>query len=289
MTDAPAEDRPPQVDPLSDETPPQAEPPTRAPAREGQSPWWIVGASFTGLAMGVMLAGGLIGVLEASEARALAPRLVASAGASLAAPVEASTPDLEADPEAHGDEVLDEAVDVDASAADPTAALPPDTHPDPHPDPHPRHDPARPSHLPPVPPAPRGARVTSDDVPEGPVQGYIRGRAIRIVVTRIDGKPVELQTAHAYRRMRDAAARAGVQLRIVSGFRTMEHQQALYRAYRRGRGNLAAVPGTSNHQSGHALDLNTSSPGVLRWLDRHARSFGFRRTVPTESWHWEHW
>jgi hypothetical protein len=139
-------------------------------------------------------------------------------------------------------------------------------------------------------PRPRDRSViTSDNVPEGPAQGYVEGRAVRIVVTRLDDKPVEVHTAAAFTRMRSAAAREHVQLRIVSGFRTMAHQQALYRAYRRGRGNLAAVPGTSNHQSGHALDLNTSSPGVLRWLDRNARRFGFRRTVPTEAWHWEWW
>ena len=134
-----------------------------------------------------------------------------------------------------------------------------------------------------------GAVVTSDNVPEGPAQGYVEGRAVRIVVTRLDAKPVEVHTAAAFTRMRDAALRDRVRLRIASGFRTMAHQEALYRAYRRGRGNLAAVPGRSNHQSGHALDLNTSTPGVLRWLERNARRFGFRRTVPTEPWHWEWW
>lgn len=131
--------------------------------------------------------------------------------------------------------------------------------------------------------------VTSDNVPEGPAQGYVDGRAVRIQVTRLDGKPVERHTAAAYRRMYEAAERAGVHLHIVSGFRTMEHQQALYRAYQRGQGNLAALPGHSNHQSGHALDLNTRAPGVLRWLERNGRRFGFRRTVPTEAWHWEWW
>ncbi len=135
----------------------------------------------------------------------------------------------------------------------------------------------------------REAVVTSDSVQPGPAQGYIEGRPVRLVVTRVDNKPVEVHTAAAYGRMRDAAARDHVALRIMSGFRTMEHQQALYRAYRQGRGNLAAVPGQSNHQSGHALDLNTSSAGVLRWLERNARRFGFRRTVPTEAWHWEWW
>lgn len=134
-----------------------------------------------------------------------------------------------------------------------------------------------------------GGGVTSDHVPAGPAQGYVDGRATRITVTRLDGKPVEVRTAMAFERMRAAAARDRITLRIVSGFRTMEHQQALYAAYRRGRGNLAARPGESNHQSGHALDLNTSSPGVLAWLNRHGARFGFRRTVPSENWHWEWW
>ncbi len=37
----------------------------------------------------------------------------------------------------------------------------------------------------------------------------------------------------------------------------------------------------------HGLDLDASTPGVLRWLEHNARRFGFRRTVPTEPWHWE--
>ncbi len=53
--------------------------------------------------------------------------------------------------------------------------------------------------------------------------------------------------------------------------------------------NRAARPGTSNHQSGHALDLNTSAPGVLSWLNANGARFGFSRTVPSEAWHWEWW
>lgn len=137
--------------------------------------------------------------------------------------------------------------------------------------------------------AQRSGGVTSDSVPAGPAQGYVDGRPTRITVTRLDGKPVEIHTAIAFERMRAAAQRDGVTIRINSGFRTMEHQQALYAAFRRGTGNLAAVPGASNHQSGHALDLNTATAGVLPWLQRNARRFGFRRTVPSEPWHWEYW
>jgi hypothetical protein len=119
--------------------------------------------------------------------------------------------------------------------------------------------------------------------------GYVRGRAFTLCVTYIDGKPVENGTAAAFVRMRAAAARSGIHIRVVSGFRTMAEQRALYRAYKNGTGNLAAPPGYSNHQSGHALDLNTSSAGVYSWLAHHGAAYGFKRTVPSEAWHWEHW
>ena len=118
--------------------------------------------------------------------------------------------------------------------------------------------------------------------------GYRGGSAFTICTTTVDGKPVEASTADAYHRMQSAAAAAGVSIRIVSGFRTMAEQRALYSAYKSGRGNLAAPPGFSNHQSGHALDLNYRGAGVQRWLTSNAATFGFRRTVPSEKWHWEH-
>jgi hypothetical protein len=43
--------------------------------------------------------------------------------------------------------------------------------------------------------------------------------------------------------------------------------------------NLAARPGHSNHQSGHALDLNASDPAVGAWLKAHAGEYGFRNTI----------
>lgn len=99
----------------------------------------------------------------------------------------------------------------------------------------------------------------------------------------------EVRTAQAFFRMAAAARRAGIRLQVNSGFRTAEEQRELYNLYRRGRGPLAAKPGGSNHQSGHALDLDTRLPQVRRWLWRHAFRFGFRRTVACERWHYEHW
>lgn len=226
--------------------------------------------------LGGMLGGSAVGVVQAGRA-------------SVATAPGAATPDgggallsQEANPETAGDGVMD---DLDEAPSDAGAVVVIE------------EAAAEAGVVAAAPPAATGARprrrdgavVTSDNVPEGAAQGYVDGRAVRIVVTRLDAKPVEVHTAAAFTRMRDAAQRDRVRLRIASGFRTMAHQEALYRAYRRGRGNLAAVPGRSNHQSGHALDLNTSTPGVLRWLERNARRFGFRRTVPTEPWHWEWW
>jgi hypothetical protein len=119
--------------------------------------------------------------------------------------------------------------------------------------------------------------------------GYRSGKRFTICVTHIDGKPVEVNTARAFLRMRAAAKKKGVHLHVVSGFRTMAKQRHLYHLYKTGHGNLAAPPGYSNHQSGHALDLNTSARGVYSWLAKHGRSYRFKRTVPSEAWHWEHW
>lgn len=134
--------------------------------------------------------------------------------------------------------------------------------------------------------------LSSIDCTEATDTGYTQGNPFPITLVTVDGKPVERDTANAYYVMAQAAAAAGVNLAVVSGFRTMTEQQYLYACYVNcncNGCNLAAQPGYSNHQSGHALDLNTSASGVYAWLDAHAASFGFTRTVPSEDWHWEWW
>ena len=122
--------------------------------------------------------------------------------------------------------------------------------------------------------------------------GYRSGDPFTIRVVTVDGRAVERATANAYIAMQEQARRAGVTLRVISGFRTMDQQEELYGCYINcncNNCNLAARPGYSNHQRGHALDLNTSESGVLSWLNNHADEFGFARTVPSEDWHWEYW
>jgi hypothetical protein len=118
--------------------------------------------------------------------------------------------------------------------------------------------------------------------------GYRNGKKSAIDVVTVSGADVEIQTAQAFMTMRAAAAERGIDLWIQSGFRTREKQLVLYRAWKKGRGNKAARPGHSNHQSGRALDIAVWSPGALAWLQSNAARFGFKRTVPSEPWHWEY-
>jgi hypothetical protein len=122
--------------------------------------------------------------------------------------------------------------------------------------------------------------------------GYKSGNPFEITVVTVDGKPVEVQTANAFHNMAQAAAKDGVTIKVVSGFRTMAEQQYLYNCYINcncNNCNLAAKPGYSNHQSGHALDLNTGVAAVNNWLKAHGNAYGFEATVPSEAWHWEWW
>jgi peptidoglycan hydrolase-like protein with peptidoglycan-binding domain len=129
-----------------------------------------------------------------------------------------------------------------------------------------------------------------------PATGYVNGQAFRIRVVKIDGYYVEVKTARAFKRMRAAAARDGVSIRINSGFRTMQRQRELYNCFINGVPgcNPANPPGYSNHQSGIALDLNTlgvsqstGTGAVYNWLARNGSRFGFSR-IPSEHWHWEY-
>jgi hypothetical protein len=115
---------------------------------------------------------------------------------------------------------------------------------------------------------------------------YVKGKASTIKLITVGGKPVSRATGHAFLKMQKAAHAAGVHLAINSGFRTMSEQQYFYDCYlskKCNNGNLAAKPGFSNHQSGIALDMTTSS-----WLAKNGTKFGFVRTVPSEPWHWEY-
>lgn len=70
----------------------------------------------------------------------------------------------------------------------------------------------------------------------------------------------------------------------MSSYRTYDEQVYLWGVYQRG-GNLAAVPGTSNHGWGIAIDCPNS--WEQEWLREHGAKFGWRKTEAfSEPWHW---
>ncbi|MFA5941271.1 MAG: M15 family metallopeptidase [Sinimarinibacterium sp.] len=116
--------------------------------------------------------------------------------------------------------------------------------------------------------------------------------------------------ARAWLAMHRHAAAEGVDLRLVSAFRSVDFQTALIRA-KLDRGDaldailrVNAPPGYSEHHSGRAVDIGTTdcpaldeafeATAAFRWLQSRAESFGFRMSYPRnnpqgflyEPWHW---
>ncbi|HEY9634988.1 MAG TPA: M15 family metallopeptidase [Coleofasciculaceae cyanobacterium] len=129
----------------------------------------------------------------------------------------------------------------------------------------------------------------------------------------------------AFRDMRSAAAKSGIRLSIVSGYRNYnnqvelffkrsnvrkpinkfysdkltEPQRKLVKQQYLGRSEIVAPPGFSEHSTGLAIDINTISfdfanTRTYRWLQQHAQEFGFTLSYPKnytggtifEPWHW---
>ena len=98
------------------------------------------------------------------------------------------------------------------------------------------------------------------------------------------GKPIGAHISKQFDDMVAAAKKDGINITITSGARSRAEQEKLYAAYKNGTGNLAAKPGTSNHESGDALDLGP--PSAYAWLKQNAGQFGFKNKIASEPWHW---
>jgi hypothetical protein len=95
------------------------------------------------------------------------------------------------------------------------------------------------------------------------------------------GKPMRPDTAQAFDRMEAAAARDGVHLIVVSGFRSNAEQARLFAAHPDPK--WVAPPGQSLHRLGTELDLGP--PAAYGWLHAHAGAFGFIQRYSWEPWH----
>jgi len=114
----------------------------------------------------------------------------------------------------------------------------------------------------------------------------------------------------AWQCMQSAASKDGIQLLLVSAFRSVGYQADLVRRkLASGRSlddilSVNAAPGFSEHHTGRAIDIATPDSPPLEvefeqtaaytWLERNARDFGFllsyprhcRSAISYEPWHW---
>ena len=151
------------------------------------------------------------------------------------------------------------------------------------------------------------------------IPGIFKGNGgMEIKCCQIDGKPVNVKIADSVLDLLEAAKKAGLSVRINSGFRpdyypnikaksesgvsvSAQSQEELYKQNcSSGKCDPdTAKPGNSKHGSGIAIDFNTGSresvkfkplnTEVYKWMIKNSWKFGFLRTVGSEEWHYEYW
>ncbi|WP_149095998.1 M15 family metallopeptidase [Paenibacillus terrae] len=99
------------------------------------------------------------------------------------------------------------------------------------------------------------------------------------------------EAAEALEKLFDGAKKDGVELRAVSGYRSYKRQVSIFNNNVKTKGQeyaskVSAVPGTSEHQTGLAIDVSSPSVGNVleqsfgaskegEWLEKHAPEYGF--------------
>jgi Transglycosylase SLT domain/D-alanyl-D-alanine carboxypeptidase len=96
-----------------------------------------------------------------------------------------------------------------------------------------------------------------------------------------DGEGMRPDVAAAFDRMAASAGRAGIDLLVVSGFRSDAEQAALFAANPDPR--WVAPPGQSLHRCATELDLGPET--AYAWLAANAGRFGFLKRYSWEAWH----
>lgn len=135
---------------------------------------------------------------------------------------------------------------------------------------------------------------------------------LEIAEVGVDGREHLLvpSASAAWRNLKAAALVDGIDLFIVSAFRSIDRQVAIIRQKIEAGDavenilTVCAPPGFSEHHTGRAVDLSTSGCRTLEvefdqttayaWLDKHAAEFGYYLSYPIgnswgyqyEPWHW---
>lgn len=141
---------------------------------------------------------------------------------------------------------------------------------------------------------------------------FPEARTLRHVGIGNDGRDKFLApaAAEAWLAMRASAATDGVQLHLISAFRSIEYQLHIIQLKMASGRSLKEIlqvnapPGCSEHHTGRAVDIGYGdcpplddafeSTDAFQWLNRHADRYGFVMSYPRgnrqgylyEPWHW---
>ena len=115
---------------------------------------------------------------------------------------------------------------------------------------------------------------------------------------------IDKETLSAYTKLFNASLLNNIQLTVFSAYRSYEYQEALYN---KEDNTFVAAPGTSEHQTGTALDIANINTGLTIhfdetkesiWLQNNAYKYGFIQRYPKgkehitgypyESWHYRY-
>jgi D-alanyl-D-alanine carboxypeptidase len=154
--------------------------------------------------------------------------------------------------------------------------------------------------------------ISADIISARALPVHAEARELGVAERGDDGREHLLMpaAAAAWNRLRAAALKDGVELKIVSAFRSVERQAEIVREKLQSGLNVETVlsvcapPGFSEHHSGRAVDVDTpdcppldgafAQTEAFSWLSLHAREFDFRLSYPEgnvqgyafEPWHW---
>lgn len=126
----------------------------------------------------------------------------------------------------------------------------------------------------------------------------------------MDGKEYLLQAevVEAFIRMADDASGLGLNIKVISGYRTQDYQTELYNSYGQSYGydeadTYSARPRHSEHETGLCMDINMVTQDFqytaeYEWLMANGASYGFILRYPEgkeattgyvfEPWHWRY-
>lgn len=129
--------------------------------------------------------------------------------------------------------------------------------------------------------------VDADGVPVA-LAGYGNGKIPASALAEVGstGHRLWAPAAQSLEQLISDAARDGVTIGITDSYRSYESQVDV--AERKGlysQGGLAAVPGTSDHGWGMAVDLKLDD-AAQSWMRTNAGRYGFAEDTPREPWHW---